>query len=336
MRSTERGSRLLLHRLTDFASSPRGKWITLAVWIVVAGALISSLPRLEEVRENEQAQFLPADAEATRAFELADERFPDDGTPVMIVFHAPSGLDQEALGAAAELSDWLIGPDAPDTIGRVRSPSLTPEAADGLISADRTTLNIFVEVTGEPAEQAFADDVQALRDRTSTIQLPGVEIAVGGPGGLVVDMINVFSQIDGFLLLVTVALVLVLLIAIYRSPIVALVPLLGVGLVFQLAGGIGAWVAQTLELPLSGQSTGIMTVVLFGTGTDYVLFVSARFREELTRHEDKHEAMRRTMRGVGGAVASAGATILVATGALLLATSAPTSPSDRSSPLRWR
>ncbi len=320
MRSTERGSRLLLHRLTDFASSPRGKWITLAVWIVVAGALISSLPRLEEVRENEQAQFLPADAEATRAFELADERFPDDGTPVMIVFHAPSGLDQEALGAAAELSDWLIGPDAPDTIGRVRSPSLTPEAADGLISADRTTLNIFVEVTGEPAEQAFADDVQALRDRTSTIQLPGVEIAVGGPGGLVVDMINVFSQIDGFLLLVTVALVLVLLIAIYRSPIVALVPLLGVGLVFQLAGGIGAWVAQTLELPLSGQSTGIMTVVLFGTGTDYVLFVSARFREELTRHEDKHEAMRRTMRGVGGAVASAGATILVATGALLLAT----------------
>lgn len=311
---------MLLHQLTDFASSPRGKWITLATWIIVAGFLISSLPRLEEVRENEQAQFLPANAEATRAFELAEERFPDEGTPVLIVFHAPDGLDDRAFDAAAHLSDWLLSSEAPASIGRVRSPSLTPEAAAGLVSADGTTLNLFVEITGESAEQAFADDVQTLRDRTSAFELPGVEIAVGGPGGLAVDLINVFSQIDAFLLLVTVALVLVLLIAIYRSPIVALVPLFGVGLVFQLAGGIGAWVAQTLELPLSGQSTGIMTVVLFGTGTDYVLFVSARFREELTRHEDKHEAMRRTMRGVGGAVASAGATILVATGALLLAT----------------
>ena len=115
-------------------------------------------------------------------------------------------------------------------------------------------------------------------------------------------------------------LVLVLLIAIYRSPIVALIPLLAVGLVFQVAGAVGAAVAQQFDLPISGQTTGIMTVVLFGTGTDYVLFVSARFREELTRHADKHEAMRRTMRGVGGAVASAGATILIASAVLLLAT----------------
>ena len=91
-----------------------------------------------------------------------------------------------------------------------------------------------------------------------------------------------FSQIDTLLLLVTVLLVLVLLIIIYRSPIMAAVPLLSVGLVFQLAGAIAAWYALRFDLPVSGQTTGIMTVVLFGTGTDYVLFVSARFREELT------------------------------------------------------
>ena len=143
---------------------------------------------------------------------------------------------------------------------------------------------------------------------------------MGGPGGLVVDLIGVFSQIDTLLLLVTVLLVLVLLIIIYRSPIMAAIPLLGVGLVFQMAGAIAAWYALRFGIPVSGQTTGIMTVVLFGTGTDYVLFVSARFREELTRREDRHEAMRRTMRGVGGAVASAGATILVACAALWLAT----------------
>ena len=192
-------------------------------------------------------------------------------------------------------------------------------AVPGLVAPDRTTLYIFVELSGEPAEEPFADTVNAIRERTAALDLPGVEIAVGGPGGLVVDIVGVFRQIDTFLLLVTVALVLALLIAIYRSPIMATIPLLGVGLVFQLAGGIAAWFAQQFDLPISGQATGIMTVVLFGTGTDYVLFVSARFREELTRHADRHEAMRRTLRGVGGAVASAGATILVASAALWLA-----------------
>ena len=113
---------------------------------------------------------------------------------------------------------------------------------------------------------------------------------------------------------------LVLLVIIYRSPIMAAIPLLSVGLVFQLAGAVVAWYAIRFDLSISAQAAGIMTVVLFGTGTDYVLFVSARFREELTRHDDRHEAMRRTMRGVGGAVASAGATILVACAALGLAT----------------
>ena len=306
----------MLGGLTDFVSSPRGKWITLLVWVVLAGMLISQLPRLAEVTENEQALFLPGDAESTRAFDLARERFPADGTPTLIVVREPAGLSAPTFAAVAELEAWLTGPDAPDNVIQVRSP----DPASGLVSPDGTTLYVFVELAGEPAEDAFADSVGTIRDRAAALDLPGVEVAVGGPGGLIVDLVEVFANIDGFLLIVTVLLVLVLLILIYRSPIVALIPLLGVGLVFQLAGAVGAWVAQQFDLPISGQTTGIMTVVLFGTGTDYVLFVSARFREELTRHGDRHEAMRRTMRGVGGAVASAGATILIASAALMFAT----------------
>ena len=305
----------MLGALTDFVSSPRGKWVTLAVWVLVAGALLSQLPRLDEVRENEEALFLPGDAESTLAYELARDEFPAGGTPTLIVFREPDGLSGPTLDAVDDLVAWLTGPEAPDNVGEVRAPGTVP----GLVSPDDTTLYIFAELLGEPAEEPFADTVNAIRDRTSALDLPGVEVAVGGPGGLVVDIVGVFRQIDTFLLLVTVALVLALLIAIYRSPIMASIPLLGVGLVFQLAGGIAAFVAQQFELPVSGQATGIMTVVLFGTGTDYVLFVSARFREELTRHADRHEAMRRTMRGVGGAVASAGATILVASAALWFA-----------------
>ena len=310
----------MLGYLTDFVSSPRGKWITLVAWILAAGVLISQLPGLGESTENEAALFLPGDAEATRAYEFARERFPSAGTPVLVVFREPAGLGDVAYSAVADLGSWLSGPDAPDNVSRVLAPDKVSERGAGLVSSDGVTMYMFVEVAGEPAEQPFIDTVNQIRERSDAINLPGVEVAVGGPGGLVADLVGVFSQIDTILLLVTVLLVLVLLIIIYRSPVMALIPILGVGLVFQLSGAVGGWFAQQFDLAVSGQTTGIMTVVLFGTGTDYVLFVSARFREELTRHEDRHEAMRQTMRGVGGAVASAGTTILVACAALGLAT----------------
>src|SRR5690606_36432299 len=120
-----------------------------------------------------------------------------------------------------------------------------------------------------------------------------LEVKVSGPGGLIVDLSAVFAGIDGFLLIVTASLVLVLLIVIYRSPIAALVPLISVGWAFTMADSLGAWLATEIGFPVDGQSTGIMTVLLFGAGTDYCLFVSARFREEMTKVEDKHEAMRR-------------------------------------------
>ena len=309
----------MLGRLTDFASSRRGKWVTLLAWIVLAGALISLLPRLDEVTENEAALFLPSDAEATRAFELSRERFPAAGLPALIVVREPAGLSAPTFAAVAELEAWLTGPEAPGNVIAVRAPAPGEGDASGLVSPDGTTLYVFAELAGEPAEDAFRDTVSAIRERSAALDLPGVEVAVGGPGGLIVDLVQVFANIDSFLLIVTASLVLVLLVLIYRSPIMAVIPLLGVGLVFQLAGAVGAGVAKLFDLPISGQTTGIMTVVLFGTGTDYVLFVSARFREELTRHGDKHEAMRRTMRGVGGAVASAGATILIASAALMFA-----------------
>jgi len=309
-----------MSKVTDFVSSPRGKWITLLLWVVAAGLLVSQLPQLADVSENESALFLPADAESTRAVDLARERFPATGTPTLVVVREPGGLSEPTWAAVAELEAWLQSPEAPDNIRQVLAPRPGQGQTLGLVSSDATTLYLFVDITGEPAESEFADAVAAIRDRAALTDLPGVEIAVGGPGGLIVDLVQVFSNINSLLLVVTVLLVLVLLIAIYRSPIVALIPLLAVGLVFQVAGAVGAAVAQQFDLPISGQTTGIMTVVLFGTGTDYVLFVSARFREELTRHADKHEAMRQTMRGVGGAVASAGATILIASAVLLLAT----------------
>ena len=310
----------MLGAITDFVSSRRGKWVTFVVWVAAAGVLISQLPQLADVAENDRALFLPADAESTQAVEFEQERFPVSGTPVLVVVHEEAGLSPQTWAGVAGLEAWLNGPSAPDAVRQVRAPSSDEGAGSDLVSPDQTTLYVFVDLSGEPAESAFADHLASIRDRAAMLELPGVEVAVGGSGGLTVDLVGVFDNINSLLLIITVLLVLVLLIVIYRSPVVALIPLLSVGLVFALAGAVGAALAQQFDLPLSEQTTGIMTVVLFGTGTDYVLFVSARYREELARNADKHEAMQRTMRGVGGAVASAGVTILIASAALGLAT----------------
>src|SRR5690606_15376626 len=116
----------------------------------------------------------------------------------------------------------------------------------------------------------------------------------------------------------TASLVLVLLVLMYRAPAVAIVPLLVVGLVFQLGGGIAAYVLREIGFPVSAQSSGIMTVILFGAGTDYFLFIASRYREELRARPDKHEAIQRTMRAVSPAIISAGGTLIVASLVLLL------------------
>lgn len=308
-----------LHTLTGFASSKRGKWITLLLWIMLAAVVVPLAPRLEEVRSNEDSIFLPGDAESAAAADLVSERFPDSGTPAIIVLRNETGLTDADLDAARQINDYILSAQAGENIDGVVSIFTVPQAEAELVSADGTTMTIIASLTGSPGEQPYADTVERIRDVTARYDNAELMVKVSGPGGLVVDLVKVFEGIDGFLLLVTAVLVLVLLVAIYRSPIVALVPLVCVGWVFTLANGVAAWASQQIGFPVDGQSTGIMTVLLFGAGTDYCLFISSRFREELALVEDKHEAMRRSMRGVGGAIVSAGATILIATVILLLA-----------------
>ena len=268
-----------------------------------------------------RSSFLPGDAESTRAAELVRERYASDSTPAIIVFRNPSGLTDEDFAAAEEASDAFVemSRETGSNISSVISISTIPPARAELVSPDETTMTLLVNITGSPAEEAYADRVEDIRDITDGIDNASLDVKVSGPGGLIADLVSVFENIDGFLLIVTASLVLILLVLIYRSPVVALVPILLVGLVFQLASGIGAVILEAADAAVSGQTTGIMTVILFGAGTDYILFISARYREELTLNEDKHVAMRKSMRAVGSAIASASGTLVLASLILLLA-----------------
>ncbi|MDQ3614071.1 MAG: MMPL family transporter [Chloroflexota bacterium] len=304
----------MLSRITDFSSSPRGKWIVIALWVVLAALVIPLSPTLADVTDNSSANFLPEGAETTRVQELVDERFPSSTTPAIVVFLSEDGLSDDERAIADDLGQWALSQDAPEGIdpSQVVSIYTAPQAAEGLVSDDGTTMTMVIGIGGDPNGDPFLEAVEAIREQVADPP-SGVDIAVSGPGGLILDLISVFETIDVFLTLVTAGLVLVLLIVIYRSPVIALVPLVSVGWVFALTGAVAAASAQQFDLLVNGQAQGIATVLLFGAGTDYCLFIASRFREELKRIEDKHEAMRATMRAVGEAIASSAGTVLVAT-----------------------
>jgi uncharacterized membrane protein YdfJ with MMPL/SSD domain len=309
----------VINPIVDFSTSRRGKWIVVAVWFLLTALIVPIAPKLSDVTSNDETSFLPNRSESTQVARLVKERFPSNGVPAIIVFRDAAGLSDADYEQARALNDWLTSGDAGSNVEGVVSIFTVPQARDRLVSKDGTAMTMVANITGQPAEQAYTDTIERIRDYTGQIDGASLQVKVSGPGGLFADLLKVFQAIDGFLLIVTGALVLVLLVVIYRSPVVALVPLVSVGWVFSLASAIGALLAKNVGLPVNGQATGIMTVLLFGAGTDYCLFISSRYREELVQTEDKHEAMRRTMRGVGEAILSAAGTILLATLLLLFA-----------------
>lgn len=293
----------------------------LLIWLIAAGLIAPLTPTLTDIAENDPLSFLPTNAESTRAAEIARERFAVNGTPAIIVFRNPAGLSDADLAAAKHVYDRLsaMQQEAGSTIAAIVSIFNVPQARGDLISADNTTMTMVITITGSPAEPPYADRIAAIREVAQAARSSALQVYVSGPGGLLTDLVSVFRNIDVFLLLVTAGLVLVLLIVIYRSPVIATVPLLIIGLVFQVSSGVAAAILKALDFPVNGQATGIMTVILFGAGTDYYLFIASRYREELTKRADKHEAMAAAMRAVSGAILSAGGTLMAASLLLLLA-----------------
>jgi uncharacterized membrane protein YdfJ with MMPL/SSD domain len=311
----------VLSRITDFSSSPKGKWVVIAAWLLLAAVIVPLAPSLSDVTNNDSSTFLPDGAETTEVDRLVEERFPADTTPAIIVFNNPDGLTDDQKAFADTLGQWAASREAPEAIDGegVVSVFTVPQAAEGLVSEDGTTMTMIIGVGGDPNGDAYREAIQAIRDQAAEAP-EGVDVAVSGPGGLILDLLSVFEQIDLFLTAITAGLVLVLLIVIYRSPVIALVPLVAVGWVFTLTGSVAAAASEQFGFLVNGQAQGITTVLLFGAGTDYCLFIASRYREELRRQEDKHEAMRITMRAVGESIASSAGTVLVATLILSFAT----------------
>ena len=194
------------------------------------------------------------------------------------------------------------------------------ESAPPAVSEDGSTAILLVR-TNTTDSDLIQDNVEAIREVAPDHDAPAGELRayVSGVAGIVSDSIEVFESIDTTLLLVTVSLVLVLLLAIYRSPVVALVPLFVVAVAYGIAAAAVYGLVEAGAVEVNGQTTSLLIVLMFGAGTDYCLLIVSRYREELRRFDDKHEAMAHATERTAPAILSAGGTVFAAMLVLTLA-----------------
>ncbi|SHM96096.1 MMPL family transporter [Cryptosporangium aurantiacum] len=289
---------------TDRKSRLRiGKWFVVLFWVVV---LIGAGPfagKVSEVEDNSVTSFLPREAQSTRVAELLPRFQQDDLLPAVVVYARDGGLtaaDRTAI-----------------TADRSALEALGTGGIEGPIPSDDGAALMYVVPVSNNDDPLGA--VERMRDRVADSAPDGVDVHVAGAAGNLYDSVSVFDDLDANLLLATVGVVTLLLLLTYRSPVLWILPLLAVGFGSQLATAVVYLLAKHADLPVNGQSGGILTVLVFGAGTDYALLLISRYREELRRHADRHAAMATALRRTAPAVLASAGTVVVGLLCLLAA-----------------
>jgi len=301
------------------------KWIVLVVWVLLFGVAGLYAQKLTDVQDNEAANWLPASAESTQALERLSGLADPDEIPTSVVYHRPGGLtqaDYRAMTAhAAEMADLPgIVPAAPDN---PKAPSVVAPTDErsgqrlGLVSQDGEVASVLLVfdfgADGWNQLPAVADDLRELA------QIDGVEVHLAGAGGQAADAAKVFEGIDGALLLAALGVVIVILLFTYRSPVLWILPIFSAVVALICSQALIYFLAKYAGLTVNGQSQAIMSVLVIGAGTDYALLLVARYREELRRHEDRHEAMGFALHRAAPAIIASAATVAIGMLCLLFA-----------------
>ncbi|MFI6860657.1 MMPL family transporter [Streptomyces sp. NPDC050421] len=271
-------------------------WAIVALWVAVIAIAGPLAGKLGDVQVNRAVDYLPASADSTQVAKIQDTLPGGESTDLVLVYHRDGGLTAADRAAAARQTAEVAGG---------HTLSAPPRAVP---SEDGATLMYPVSTTepgqDDEARTAFVDDV-----RDTARGGGGLSVEVGGPGALNVDAQEVYGSLGGPLLYTTVAVVAILLILIYRSPLLWLVPLVVAGVADALSMAVVYGLNRGFDVTVTGQSSAVMTILVFGAGTDYALLLVSRYREELTRVARPHEAMAAALRGCGPAVVASSATV---------------------------
>ncbi|MFD6496306.1 MMPL family transporter [Streptomyces sp. NPDC060188] len=290
----------------------RSKWLVLALWLLVLLFVAPLGMKLSDAQDNDAQSWLPGSAESTQVLDISHEFRPEQ-IPAVVVYARGGGLtaqDRRQISEDVRQIEKLRdhGIRGAETRGPVFDRPADPRAAQ-----------IYVPITMDAAGwQRIAPAVDSIRDQVGKGG-DGLAVHITGPGGTSADSSKAFEGIDSTLLYAAMTVVIVMLLITFRSPTLLFVPLLGVIVALFTAQALIYLLATHAGLTVNGQSAGILTVLVFGAGTDYALLLVARYREELRRHEDRHEAMARAMNRAGPAVLASGATVVLSMLVLLVA-----------------
>src|ERR1019366_6838755 len=263
-----------MSRIFELASRSRAKWAIALIWFIVAAAAGSVAGRFQTAQKNDTTSYLPGDAESVRALDAIKRA--SGGTEItgtVVVFVRNRGLTTTDLGR--------IGADRQALNARLPSDTLPAGAAARSHDGAAALLTFYLRLHG--STKLLDNDVALINSVVHHAAPPGLQAKVTGPGGVSYD----------------------------ASPVFKSIPLVSVGLSEAIAEGVGYLLTQ-LGVTINSQSAGILTVLVFGTGTDYALLLVARYREELRHHADRRDAMRVALRRSGPVIFASAMTVILA------------------------
>jgi putative drug exporter of the RND superfamily len=298
-------------RLAGIPGGRWSKWVVLVFWIAVFAAAGPLAGKLNSAQQNDSSAWLPKNAESTQVVELSKRFAPSDIFPALVVYERPGGAVTPA-DQAKVAADVKAFAGVKDVTGEILGP---------LPSEDGQALQVVVPIKVAEEGNGWEELTPRIKELRSIAQADtgGLGVYVTGPAGYFADFANVFSGFDSTLLYITAVIVIVILLITYRSPVLWILPLTCVFVALTTAQAVIYLLARNGGLTVNGQSAFILTVLVFGAGTDYALLLTARYREELRRHADRHEAMAVALGRAAPAIIASGATVILSLLCLLVA-----------------
>ncbi len=304
-------------------------WIAIIIviaWMGIAGAAGPVFGKLSSVQKNDNSDFLPKNAESSKFNEAYEQFNPntDRAIPALVLYIGE--VDATKVAAANEFLQTIPSKPVEEGQGKligeflvpgtplVAFPSQDGKAILGSIAFD--SAKIADQIGKEPALPLVIDSIRNYSDEFA--KSGALESHVTGFAAIFADLFKAFGGIDSTLLLWTLAIVALILIVVYRSPILWFFPLLCAVFAEALAGAVIYVLAKNEILTLDGQSQGILSVLVIGAATDYALLLIARYREELHRYDSKYDAMRTALRGVVEPIIASGSTVTIGLLVLIL------------------
>src|SRR5450631_3293072 len=294
-------------KLARLPAGRRSKWAVLIFWVIVAALAAGSSGLLMGAEKNDATAWLPVSAESTKVIQASQQFQSKDEIPTIVVYERAAGLTpQDMASVTAQVAKF-------NAVKSVDRASVGP-----IPSRDNKSLQVAVPINAGSAGwdklSVAVDDMRSIAKASPA----GLSVHFTGPGGFAADSSAAFSGIDGKLLYSALAVVIIILLITYRSPVLWLLPVVSAGLALTVAEAV-IYELTKANLTVNAQSAGILTVLVFGAGTDYALLLVARYREELRHHEDRHEAMAFALHRAGPAVFASGLTVIAGMLCLLVA-----------------